>query len=289
MKIANDVTELIGNTPLVRLRRVTAGAVAEVVAKLEFFNPAHSVKDRIGVSMIDAAERAGLLKPDTIIVEPTSGNTGIALAMVAATLYQAVPTLYALLHWPGPPAWGLPLFRMGEGLVVAGAVALWWALGRRADRRSWLAGCLLASLFAAAYLAAPAMTATLVVWSHGLTLSLPWPFYAMALWLYGVTIIGSWRTGQRYIVYALLLLLAAGYAPQLSSQFWFGLIALWLLTEGVAFQSKQGRETFLLFLVPSVSGKDQAGDALEEEIVPCPVEHNHQTIAKSHQIEQMNS
>jgi cysteine synthase A len=84
MKIANDITELIGNTPLVRLRRLTAGAVADVAAKLEFFNPAHSVKDRIGAAMIDAAERVGRIGPDTTILEPTSGNTGIALAMVCA-------------------------------------------------------------------------------------------------------------------------------------------------------------------------------------------------------------
>jgi cysteine synthase A len=84
MRIANDVTQLIGNTPLVRLRRLTEGAGADVVAKLEFYNPAHSVKDRIGVAMIDAAEKAGKIKADTIILEPTSGNTGIALAFVCA-------------------------------------------------------------------------------------------------------------------------------------------------------------------------------------------------------------
>jgi cysteine synthase len=84
MKIYNDITELVGNTPLVRLNRLTADTPAEVVLKLEYFNPAHSVKDRIGVAMIDAAEAAGLLTPDSIIVEPTSGNTGIALAFTAA-------------------------------------------------------------------------------------------------------------------------------------------------------------------------------------------------------------
>jgi cysteine synthase A len=84
MRIANDVTELIGNTPLVRIRRLAQGAGADVLAKLEFYNPAHSVKDRIGLSMIEAAEAAGRIGPDTIIVEPTSGNTGIALAMVCA-------------------------------------------------------------------------------------------------------------------------------------------------------------------------------------------------------------
>jgi len=84
MKIANSVTELVGNTPLMRINRLTEGAGAEVAAKLEFYNPAHSIKDRIGMAMIDAAEKAGKIKPDTIILEPTSGNTGIALAMVCA-------------------------------------------------------------------------------------------------------------------------------------------------------------------------------------------------------------
>lgn len=84
MKIANNTAELIGNTPLVKLNKIAAGIDATIVAKLEYFNPAHSVKDRIAVAMIDALEAAGKIKADTIILEPTSGNTGIGLAMVCA-------------------------------------------------------------------------------------------------------------------------------------------------------------------------------------------------------------
>ena len=84
MKISNSVTALIGNTPLVRINRITAGCAGEVVAKLEFQNPGASVKDRIGLAMIEAAEKVGRIKADTIILEPTSGNTGIGIAMVCA-------------------------------------------------------------------------------------------------------------------------------------------------------------------------------------------------------------
>lgn len=94
MKVYNNITEVVGNTPLVRLNRITDGAAADVYAKLEFYNPTASVKDRIGISMVDAAEQKGELKPGGTIVEATSGNTGIALAMVgAARGYKVILTM----------------------------------------------------------------------------------------------------------------------------------------------------------------------------------------------------
>jgi len=93
-RIYGDITQTVGNTPLVRLNRVTKDSAAQVVAKLEFFNPLSSVKDRIGVSMIEAAEKAGYLSKDTVVIEPTSGNTGIALAFVcAARGYRLILTM----------------------------------------------------------------------------------------------------------------------------------------------------------------------------------------------------
>ncbi len=155
------------------------------------------------------------------------------LAMGAATLYQAAPTLYTALERPGPPFWSLYLFYAGELLVVVGSGALWWVYGRSRGYGRWSLAALPALLVTLAYLAAPAMVATVIIWSHGVTLFLPWWLYGAAIWLWGETLLCLWRQGTEAPCWALLLLMAAGYAPQLSSQLVGGLLSLWLFEHSV--------------------------------------------------------
>jgi len=126
MKIAEDVTKLVGHTPLVRINKLSLGVNATIVAKLEYFNPCGSVKDRIGVSMIDAAERIGLLKKDTILVEPTSGNTGIALAFVCAVkgykLILTMPDTMSMERRAMLKAFGAEVVLTPGSLGMAGAL-----------------------------------------------------------------------------------------------------------------------------------------------------------------------
>jgi cysteine synthase len=141
MRIADDVTRLMGNTPLVRLNRITAGIGAQIVAKLEYYNPAHSVKDRIGVSMIEAAEAAGIIGPQTVIVEPTSGNTGIALAMVCAQrgyrLILIMPETMSRERRKLLRAYGAELILTPGPVGMAGAIARAQELAA-ADPNVWI-------------------------------------------------------------------------------------------------------------------------------------------------------
>jgi hypothetical protein len=155
-----------------------------------------------------------------------------ALALVIGALYQILPALYEAMRWPGPPVFSVALFNAGELVVVLCPFVWWWVYGRGASWKTWVVGSLPALAFAAMRIAAASMTGTIAIWSVGLTLYLPWPLYALSLWLLGVTIITLLRRHDPG-GWAFLLLATSGFAPQLSTHLLTGLIALWLLTWSV--------------------------------------------------------
>jgi hypothetical protein len=152
----------------------------------------------------------------------------VALTLLVSGLYQLIPALYEAVQLPGPPFFTLVLFNAGELLVLLSTIALWWAYGRPAAWGVWLVASLPALAFIAMRLANPAMTGIIAIWSTGLTLYLPWPAYALSLWLAAVTVLASLKRGDP-AGWAILLLAAGGYAPQLSTHAFLGIVALWLL------------------------------------------------------------
>ncbi len=184
-----------------------------------------------------------------------------AAALGAAQLHQAGAALTTALWLPGSPAYASPFLVLGEGFVIASGFALWWAYGREARPLwVWLAAGLPALAFSAAYLLQPTLTGIMTIWSIGLTLYLPWPLYAISLWLAGFAAIHSIRRGER-VGWAILLLAAGGFAPQLSTHNFLGLVALWLLVPGVK-EPAEGRN-LVLGLPPHASSPHEAAHYVE--------------------------
>jgi hypothetical protein len=156
-----------------------------------------------------------------------------ALALLLGVIYQMLPALATALSLPAAPPWTGAVFNLGEALVALSPIGLWWIIRRDVAAKTYAIALLPAVAFAIAHTASPAMTNIITIWSIGLTLFLPWPVYAISLWLCGVIAIGSIRRGQP-IGWALLMLAAGGYAPQLSTHAFLGLIALWLMSDGLA-------------------------------------------------------
>lgn len=185
-----------------------------------------------------------------VIIAARSRHIGLllpALALLLGRLYQLLPAWYTAWGWSGPPPLTETLFNLGELLVVASAGSLWYAYGRGASRREMFMAAGPAVAFTGLYLANPALTGTLAVWSTGLTLYLPWPLYTLSLWLAGVTAAAALRRKEP-AGWVILLLAAGSYAPQLSTQAFLGLIALWLLAGGVKREGERVclvRESFL--------------------------------------------
>lgn len=156
-----------------------------------------------------------------------------ALALLASGLYPLVPAVYVLLGLPGPPTYIGTIFNSGELLVVLAAFALGWAYGRPASRRTWLLSTVPALAFSALHLANPAIAGVISIWSVGLSLYLPWPFYTFALWLVSLAVCSSLERREP-AGWAILLLAAGGYTPQLSSHAFLGIAALALLLPSTA-------------------------------------------------------
>jgi hypothetical protein len=152
------------------------------------------------------------------------------IALVCGRLYHLTPLLYEILGMPGPAPFTASIFNAGEFFVIASVFVIWWAFGRKVILWKWIIALIPVMAFVGLRFANPSMAGILSIWSVGLTLYLPWPLYAISLWLAVVTILGNIKQ-YKHVAAALLLLAAGGYAPQLSTQVFFGMVALWCIGE----------------------------------------------------------